>query len=127
MLKYALKSNPKKSVKIYGRNLRVSNKSSVIVCKIISGKTLIKGKKLLQDLLDKKRSLKGKYYTNVTEQILGLLKSGETNAESKGLNTERLIINASAHKGFAYMRPRRFRMRRQKRKMTNIQIVLQER
>ncbi len=124
MDQYALKLNPKKSAKVYGRALRISTKSSVTVCKAISKKNLQKGKILLQDIMLKKRSLNGKYYTNTTKEILSLLGSAEANAEFKGLDTSRMIIYASAHKGFGFMRPRRLKLRGMRRKMTNVQVVL---
>jgi len=126
MNRYALNLNPKKSAKVYGRALRISTKSSTIVCRAISGKNLAKGKRLLRDLIEQKRDLEGKYYTNSSKGILNILRSAEANAESKGLDLNRLIIFASAHKGFTFIRPRRLKMRRTRRKMTNIQMVLQQ-
>lgn len=126
MHRYALNLNPKKSARAYGRALRISTKSSAIVCKAISGKNLEKGKKLLQDLIEKKRDLDGKYYTNSSKGVLSIIRSAEANAEFKGLDLNRLIIFASSHKGFTFIRPRRLKMRRTRRKMTNIQVVLQQ-
>ncbi len=126
MTNYALNLNPKKSAMAYGRALRISTKSSTVVCRMISGKNLTKGKRLLEDLINQKRSLEGKYYTNSCKGILNVIKSAEANAEFKGLDTSRLVIFASAHKGFTFMRPRRLKMRRTRRKMTNIQVVLQQ-
>lgn len=126
MTNYALNLNPKKSARAYGRALRISTKSSTVVCRAVSGKNLVKGKMLLQDLVDQNRSLEGKYYTNASKQILNIIKSAEANAEFKGLDIGRLVIFASAHKGFTFMRPRRLKMRRTKRKMTNIQVVLHQ-
>ena len=126
-MEYCLKPKPEKSAKALGVNLRVSTKNSVIVCKAIRGKTLEKGKKLLEDLIDKKRSLNGKYYTNACKEILEVLKSAEANAEFKGLDLEKLIIHASAHKGFSFWTPRRFKLRRRRKKTTNIQIILIQR
>jgi large subunit ribosomal protein L22 len=126
MLRYAMNLNPKKSAKVYGRALRISTKNSVVVCRAINGMNLIKGKTLLQDLIDQKRDLNGKYYTKTAKEILGIVRSAEANAEFKGLDTSRLVIFASAHKGFTFIRPRRLKMRRQRRKITNIQIVLQQ-
>lgn len=113
-------------MKAYGRGLRISSKTSVIVCRAISGKTLEKGKKLLEGLADQRIDLQGRYYSKVSGQLLSLLKASEQNAEFKGLDTSRLVIHASAHKGFTYYRPRRFKMRRTQIKATNIQIVLKE-
>jgi large subunit ribosomal protein L22 len=126
MLKYALELNPKKSSRAYGRSLSISTKSSVIICRVISGMNLIKGKSLLDDLLTGKRNLEGKFYTNTTKEILILLKSAESNAEFKGLDTTRMIIYASAHQGFTFYRPRRTKMKRMQKKVTNVQIVLHQ-
>jgi len=126
-MKYTLNPKPEKSVRVFGRGLRISTKYSTIVCRAITGMNLGKGKGFLEDLISQKRSLGGKYYTNISDALLGLLKSAEANAEFKGLDADRMIIHASAHKGFTFWRPRRLKMRRTKRKATNIQIVLEER
>jgi len=127
MLKYTFKPKPEKSVKVYGRALRISKKDSVTICKEITGKNLEKGKDFLDGLTSQKRDINGKYYTNSAKELLNLLKSAESNAEFKGLDTEKLFIHASAHKGFTFWRPRRFKLRRRKRKMANVQIVLEQR
>jgi large subunit ribosomal protein L22 len=126
MTNYTLNLNPKKSARAYGRALRISTKSSVTVCRVISGMNLFKGKRLLEDLIVGKRDLEGKYYTNASRGILNIVKSAEMNAEFRGLDTNRLVILASAHKGFTFIRPRRLKMRRTRRKMTNIQVVLHQ-
>jgi large subunit ribosomal protein L22 len=126
MNRYALNLNPRKSARAYGRALRISAKSSAIVCRAITGKNLEKGKGLLRDLIEQRRDLEGKYYTNASRGILDIVKSAESNAEFRGLDLKRLIIFASAHKGFTFIRPRRLKMRRTRRKMTNIQVVLQQ-
>ncbi len=126
MLKYALNPLNRNHVKVYGRGLRISGKDSKILCDKINGKQLAKAKAFLERLLAKNQNLKGKYYTKASGEILELLKSAENNAEFKGLDAERLIVNASVHKGFRFMRPRRFKMRRQQRKVTNVQVILQQ-
>jgi large subunit ribosomal protein L22 len=127
MLRYALNLSKEKSVKVLGRGLRISRKNSTLVCREISGMSLPKAKALVERLVSKQQDLDGKYYTNASTQILEMLKSAENNAEFKGLEAGRLIVNASAHQGFRFFRPRRFKNRRQRRKVTNIQLVLQER
>ena len=112
------------SVKVYGRNLRISRKKSVVVCRAINGMNFSKGKKLLNDMKNGKRSLGGKYYTKVSSEIHKLLELAESNSEFKGLDPTNMIIHASAHKGFSFWRPRRFKIRRTEAKMCNIQIVL---
>ena len=126
MLRYVMNPKPQKSVKVYGRALRISTKNSVKVCSEISGRPLKKAKKLLEDLITQKRSLNGKYYTNISKTLLKLLESAKKNAEFKGLDPEKMIVHASAHKGFTFWRPRRFKLRGTKRKMTHIQIFLEE-
>jgi len=126
MLKYTLNLNPKKSAKAYGRGLSISAKDSKIICKKISRMNLQKGKKLLEGLSSETLSLDGKHYTSAATTILDIVKSAEKNAEFKGLDTDKLIIMASAHQAFSFFRPRRFKMRRQQRKSSHIQVVLRQ-
>lgn len=127
MHKYAFNPDPKKSARVYGRSLNVSAKSSETVCRKITGMNLEKAKKLLGNMVSQKHSLGGKYYTNTSMEILSLLKSAESNAEVKGLDTARLMVHASGHQGYTFMRPRRLKMRRTRKKITNVQVVLVER
>lgn len=126
-MKYAYNPNAKKSAKTYGNGLRISKKSSNIICSRITGMSLEKGRMFLMNLLLQKHSISGKYYTNVTKEMLNMLRSAEANAEFKGLNPSKLMIHASAHKGFSFFRPRGMKRSREKRKMTNVQVVLEER
>ncbi len=127
MHKYAFNPDPKTSVKVYGRSLNVSHKTSQILCKKVTGMNLEKAKALLSNLVSQKHSLEGRYYTNTSKEMLSLLKSAESNAETKGLDTSRLQIHASSHQGFKFMRPRRLKMRGTMKKIANVQIVLMER
>jgi ribosomal protein L22 len=126
MLKYAFKPQGNRNVSVYGRGLRISTKNSELICDEIRGKQLHKAQALLKRLVDRTGSIKGRYYTNATTEILSLLNSAENNADVKGLKKERLMVNASAHQGFSAYRPRRFKNRRQLRKVTNLQVVLVE-
>ncbi|MBU0898847.1 MAG: hypothetical protein KKB03_01395 [Nanoarchaeota archaeon] len=127
MIKYKLSPKASKSAKVYARALRISRKSSIIVCKNLSKMKLERGKKFLQNLIEERENLNGKHYTNVAKELSRLLASAETNAEAKGLDLNKLQIFASADKGFTFWRPRNWKQRRTKRKMTNIQVVLEER
>ena len=127
MRKYSHNPRKEKSVKVYGRGLRISNKSSVTVCRAVRGMSLDKGKLFLANLLLRKENIGGKYYTNVAKELSGLLSSAASNAEFKGLDPAKLHIHVSAHKGYSFRRPRRFKMRGERRKITNIQLVLEER
>ena len=126
MNKYAYNPDPKKSAKVFGRGVRISQKSSNIVCSKLSGMKLGKGKIFLINMLLQKHGIDGKYYTNVTKEMVRLLRSAETNAEFKGLDPSKLTIHASAHSGFTFYRPRGWKRRMEKRKVTNIQLVLVE-
>ena len=109
----------------YGRNIPISTKDAILICKKIRKKSFFKSKKLLEDLKMKKISLGGKYYTKAVTNILKLLESAEKNAQYKGL--ENLIIKTiTAETG-----PNRIRMKRRRSfgsrlKNTHIKIVLKE-
>lgn len=127
MQKYVLNPKPEKSVRVFGRGLRVSAKGSATVCKVLTGMALPQGKQFIENLLNRKTSIQGKYYSSVSEQLSVLLKSAEANTEFKGLSPERMFIHASAHKGFTFQTPRRFKHRGKRRKVTIIQLILQQR
>lgn len=126
MRKYAF--NPEgKSARVFGRGLRISQKSSVVVCRKVTGMRSDKARQLLQNMVSQKQSLDGKFYTNTSKEVLNLIESAEKNADSKGLDTEKLYVHASAHKGFSFFRPRGWKRRREQRKVTNLQVVLVQR
>ncbi len=90
------------------RNLPVSWKQSVEIATFIRGKNVQTVKKLLEDVLKKKVAVPsprfhhdkghkrgmaaGRYPQKSTKEILKLIKSAESNAQNKGLNTNSLII-----------------------------------
>lgn len=125
--KYAFNPDPKSSVRVYGRSINVSFKTSQILCKKVTGMSLEKSKKLMENLVSQKHSLGGRYYTNTSAEMLALLKSAESNAEVKGLDSTNMQVHASAHQGFSFMRPRRLKNRGTRKKITNIQVVLVQR
>jgi ribosomal protein L22 len=107
---------------------RISFKNSLIICKAIRGLSLAKGKKFLEDLIAKKRSLDGKYYCNAAEKILEILENAEANAKQQNLNLEKLFIFPKVDKGFRLITPKsRAKFRGRKAKVTNIEIILKER
>ncbi len=113
--------------KTYGHNLRVSKKSAVIVCAAIRNKPVKRAKRLLVDLKERKRNLKGKYYSKTVDAILRLVESCEKNAESLGLDAGRLFVHASAHQGLMLRRRRRKAAFGSQLKATNVEIMLIER
>ena len=124
MLKYTFNANPKKSVRVYGRNLHISTKNSIIICRTINGMRLDKAETLLHGMVKGKRDINGKYYTKTSAEIFGLLKSARGNADAKGIEPDAMIVMASAHKGFRLWTPRRFKLRRTATRNTNVQMVL---
>lgn len=127
MEKYVANPKPEKSVKVFGRGLRISTKDSVIICKSIKGLSLPKGKTFLDDLIHQRVSIGGKYYTGAAQEVFSLLNSAESTTEFKGLAPERMFISASAHKGFRFQTPRRFKQRGRRRMVTHIQLILEQR
>jgi len=113
-----------KTVKVSGRELRVSHKHAREVCKTIKGMKLDQAKDYLHQVILKKKPVpflrfnkkvghrkglengfSGRYPVNAAQQILKVLEGAEANAEYKGLDMERLrIIHASAYPGMKIKR-----------------------
>jgi ribosomal protein L22 len=108
---------------------RISLKHAIVICKSLRNKKVDKAKRFLKNLIDKKVSLKRKYYTKAAKKILEVLETAEANAKVKNLNLEKLFIKtAKADKGPTLIRPRsRFRFRGRKFKSTHITIEVEER
>ncbi|MEM5802140.1 MAG: uL22 family ribosomal protein [Candidatus Aenigmatarchaeota archaeon] len=111
------------------KGLRISTKKSLVIANQIRNKPLAKAKRLLNDLISKKISLEGKYYTNTAENFLSVLKSAEANAQQKNLNIEKLFVKqAKVDKGYKFIRPKsRAKFAGRKAKVTHVTIVLEER
>jgi large subunit ribosomal protein L22 len=123
----AEEKSKEKRITMHSRNLRISPKDSAAVCKKISTMNLEKGKSLLENLISKKRSLNGKYYTNTSKELLKIMNTAESNAEFRGLDPSRVFPHVSASRGFTFRTPRRFKLRRKAKKMTNILMTLEQR
>jgi ribosomal protein L22 len=116
-----------KYAKASGSNVNASPKASALVCRAIRRKTLTRAKRLLNNLLEQRQSLDGKYYTKATREVLNLLSSCEKNAEFLGLETEKLMVHASATHGTIMNRRRRKAAFGSRIKAANIEIMLVER
>lgn len=127
MNRYALASDSRKSVRVMGKALNLSYKSSGFICKTITGMPLTRARELLDGIESGKKSLDGRYYSKTVAEFTRLLAQAEHNAEFKGMDPARLVIFASASKAFGFWRPRRFKLRRREKKLANIQIVLKAR
>jgi len=124
MIKYPIKIE-KEDVKASGIGLSISTKKSILICKKINNMNLNKAKKFLQDLIDEKRSINGKYFTKTCVEILNILESADKNAVFKGIENP-VIKTICAEKGAKRMRMKRRRSFGSRLKNTNIKIVLKE-
>lgn len=108
---------------------RASLKDSVYICSQIRNKPTSKAKALLNDLIEEKRSMSGRYYKTACKEILMVLDNAEANAESMGLNTDKLFVkNAVAHKTFTFMLPKsRWSHRGKRSKLCKLEMIVEER
>jgi len=112
--------DPDRTVKCSGRELRISPKASVELCRTIRGMKLPEAKKLLECVMNREQAVADRHYKkevphkrNLNEpwfagrypqkaagRILHLLEELEANAEYRNLDTERLkIIHAASQRG----------------------------
>jgi len=127
---------------INGKDLPISTKHAVEICKFIKGKSLQKSRQMLQAVIEKKRAVPftrykkdmghkpgriaaGRYPEKASKCILKLINSLEANAQNKGLDADGLVLTTLiANRG---SRPWHFgRLRRRKTKRTHIMIVAEE-
>jgi large subunit ribosomal protein L22 len=111
--------DPDRTVKCSGRELRISPKASVELCRAIKGMKLPEAKKLLERVIEKKQAVAykrykkevphrrqltdpwyaGRFPQKAAGSFLHLLDELEANAEYRNLDTERLkIIHAAAQR-----------------------------
>jgi large subunit ribosomal protein L22 len=110
--------DPERMARAHGRDLRVSPKFAIEVCREIKGMMVNDAIKYLEDVIALKRPVPirrfndslghkkgkgfgpGRYPVKVAKAILKILLNVKNNAEQKGLDPDRLkIIHAAAHKG----------------------------
>ncbi|MEA1994000.1 MAG: 50S ribosomal protein L22 [Euryarchaeota archaeon] len=137
-----------KIAKTFGKNLRISPKHAMEICREIRERKLSDVKGYLQDVIEKKRAVPfkrhrrkmghkkldkwdtGRYPVKASKKILDLLEEVESNAEYKGLDTDKLkIIHISAYKGIIIpgMIPRAYgRATPSNKNTTNIEIAVEE-
>ena len=103
--------DPGKTAKASGRELRISPKDAREVCKTLKGMKIDDAKRLLSEVVEKKRPIPitryrkevphrhavegyaaGRYPIKVAKDLLKILESLESNATFKGLDLERLRI-----------------------------------
>ena len=141
-MNYAFQTKHQENIaKAYGSALSISTKKSIEICNSIRGKPVQKAKNFLEAVIKKEKAVPikrfgrdtahkkeigaGKFPIVAADQTLKLIQSAESNAQNKGLDVKKLVIehiNANkASQPWHYGRKRRSRMKR-----THIQIVLKE-
>ena len=145
---YSVEVDDIESAKAYGKELHISPKESVEICKEIKGMRLNKAQDYLEAVKNKEKTIPytrhdkkkahtkgeggdaGGYPVKAAKGILEVLENVEANAEYKGLEYEKLrIIHASAKQGMEFegIRPRAFgRASASNRPTTNVEIVVKE-
>jgi ribosomal protein L22 len=108
---------------------RISTKHSMAICDEIRGKRMDFAKRFLENLLDRKIRIDGKYHPNAAKKILEILNSAEANAKIKGLSEEKLFLRkVSVDWGAGFVKPKsRWKLRGRRAKATNISVVVEER
>jgi len=125
----------------FGRNMPVSTKQSVEICKWIRGKNTVKAKKMLENVMKMKEAVPftrfnkdmghkkgkiaaGRYPIKTSEHILNLIKSAEINAQAKGLGQNLILKEIIANRGSGTQRYGRKRGVSAKR--THVEVILEE-
>ncbi len=144
---YSMKVEGDKYAKALGRDLPLSLKDSVNLCRALKGMRLEDAKDYLEDVIKKKRAVPyfryldsishrkgmgpGRYPVKEAKYILKVLENAEANAENKELDTDNLyILHIAAHKGRVFKRyvPRAMgRSTEIRRDRVHIEVILEER
>ena len=140
--KYAFEEyNAELMSKACGLSLGFSTKQGVEICNAIRKKPLPRAKKILEEAMEGKKAIPfrrfnsdvghktkigpGRYAIKASTEILSIIKSAESNAQIKGLNTSNMVIrHICCHKAST---PWHFgRQRGVKMKRTHVEVVLEE-
>jgi large subunit ribosomal protein L22 len=146
MVGYTVEIDPETSARAIGRELPISPKHSIVICRHIKGWPLERAKTFLEDVIEKKAAVPdtrygssghrrgkvgpGRYPEKAARQILKVLEGAESNAEYKGLVTDEMYIaHSAASRGKAWEGrfPRaRGRATPKIRETVNVEIILKE-
>lgn len=141
--KYAFQNfNKELMARAVGRDLEISPKQTIEICNYLRHRRLSQAKKLLEEVIEEKRAIPFKRFTNglghrrgkiasgrypkkASAACLRILETVEANAQSKGLNTSKLrIIHLCAHRAHEPLHQGRSAGRACKR--AHLEIVVQE-
>ena len=146
---YNKEGNEAKTARAMAKSLKISPKHCVEICNAIRGMDVSKAKAYLEDVIDMKQSVpfkrhnkkvghrkgqkgwpSGRYPVKAAAEVLKVSVNAEANAEYKGMDTEKLVIeHISSHRGVVIRGaiPRAFgRVTPFNTPTTHIQIVVQE-
>ncbi len=146
---YNKEGNEAKTARAMAKSLKISPKHCVEICNAIRRMDVSKAKAYLEDVIDMKQSVpfkrhnkkvghrkgqkgwpSGRYPVKAAAEVLKVLVNAEANAEYKGMDTEKLVIeHISSHRGVVIRGaiPRAFgRVTPFNTPTTHIQIVVQE-
>jgi large subunit ribosomal protein L22 len=146
MVGYTVDIELESSARAIGRELAISPKHSIVICRHIKGWPLERAKTFLEDVIEKKAAVPdtrygssghrrgkvgpGRYPQKAARQILKVLEGAEANAEYKGLVTDDMYIaHSAASRGKAWEGrfPRaRGRATPKIRETVNVEIILKE-
>ena len=146
MVGYTVDIDPETSARAIGREMSISPKHSIVICRHIKGWPLERAKTFLQDVIAKKAAVPdtrygnsghrrgkvgpGRYPEKAARHILKVLEGAEANAEYKGLVIDDMYIaHSAAHRGRAWEGrfPRaRGRATPKIRETVNVEIILKE-
>ena len=148
MVGYSAECDPENSAKAIGKELNISPKKSMELCREIRGMHVEDAKEYLEEVIKMRRvvpfkrynrdvphrkgkgMMSGRYPVKVAKAILEVIESAEHNAEYKGLDSGNMrIAHIAASRGrvFEGRIPRaRGRATQWNEETTNIEIILEE-
>ncbi len=145
-INYSVDIKDEHSVRAIGRELDISSKDSMELCKILKGMSFEKAEQYLKRVIDLKQAVPYKRYLRIVAhklnigpgrfpkkaalRILKTLEKAKSYADTKNLDVENLYIyHIASHKGRVYKK-RIFRAYGRStpfdKKTTNIEVILKE-
>jgi large subunit ribosomal protein L22 len=110
-MKYVMEVEGKKSARATSLNSPISPRDALEVVRTIKGMKLEKAKEYLEDVISKKKAIPyrkyldsvshrkgmgpGRYPVKAAKYVLDTLKSAESNAEFKQLDSEKLVVRSA--------------------------------
>lgn len=140
-MKYAYQKGTENTARAGMRSVKISTKAAIEMCSYLRYKDLARAKRMVQEIAEKKKPLPfkrftnglghkagiaaGRYPENACIEFMTLLNMASANANNLSLGDKLKIVHLVAHKGSNDFRFGR-RQRRQQRKNTHLEIVVQE-